>query len=518
MLGFGKRTERKERHSAIIACLIICVLSGVLAGCSVKTRNNTSTPEVLSAEDDTQKDAENENGNDSTEACDNKDEGNETAADDGNKAEGGETDKEINVTPTPTEAPEYPYDGPCPYQITTLPVVVINTGSSSVSATDDYTDCLISFYTYDGSYDAEKLSAGIRLRGNVTRNMEKKSYRFKLEEKANLFGLANGKEKVWTLLANHCDQSLLRNYAAFMLQRGFDGVSWSPNGMSVELYVNGKYRGVYLLAEQIKVSKDRVNINDKDPDAIDTGYLVHFSAYAEENVFRIGDSKYEVKSELSEDPELRSEQINFIEDYITRCREALETGDEEEAEKLIDIDSLVAAYLTEEIAKNIDSQWDSFYMHKDKGGKLVIGPLWDFDLAFGNDHRAASTQLDSYKHLYVAHGRGSVNGTGDTIFELAMNNDWFRQRVKDTWNTEYERIAGLADLVEAEAGAGRDAYDRNFTKWRIFGRRINMEPAEIMRLKSFEEHAAYLVTWIRNRVEWLNTEFNKEDFVHPSEL
>ncbi len=164
----------------------------------------------------------------------------------------------------------------------------------------------------------------------------------------------------------------------------------------------------------------------------------------------------------------------------------------------------------------MDAQWDNLFMQKDKGGKLVIGPLADFDLAFGNDWRAEDSEFDSYRYLFAANGWGGENGTFDTIFQLAMNNDWFRQRVKDAWNTEYERFAGLADLVEEEAKACADAYKRNFITWRIFGQRINCEPDEIVQLKSYDEHVAYLAKWIRNRVEWLNEEFNKLDFVPGS--
>ncbi len=505
MSGRISFNEKIKKAFSGAICLVLCLAVLVLTGCKGKTQNDPAGASTdITGIRGSSEAAAGDGG-----ASNSEDKPNAGKADNGANS----SDHEPDAEKDDGEIPADPYDGPCPYTITTMPVVVIYTGSKAISGSKDYTEGWMSLYTRDGSYDVEKLPAGFRLRGNASRSMDKKSYRIKLEEKQNLLGLADGKEKVWTLLANHCDQSLLRNYAAFTLQRGFRAIPWGPNAMNVELYVNGIYKGVYLLAEQIKVSKDRVGISDADIDAVDTGYLVQFSAYAEENVFWIGESMYEVKSDLSEDPDIYEEQMAFIQEYIVKCREALEAGDEEEAERLIDIDSLVAAYLIEEIARNMDSQWDSFFMQKDAGGKLVFGPLWDFDLAFGNDVRAESSQLDSYKYLFVAQGLGSVNGSEETVFELAMENAWFRQRVKDTWNAEYERISKLADIVEEAARTGNDAFNRNFTKWRIFGQRINQEPGEIMQLKSFDAHAEYLVKWIRNRVEWLNKEFNKTDFI-----
>ncbi len=416
------------------------------------------------------------------------------------------------VTPEPTVGPQEEVKRG--FLMTTMPVVTIDTGHELVSENDDYTRASLALYSPETDREVLTAEAGIRIRGNASRGFTKRSYRIKLDEKSNLYGIGNGKEKVWVLSSNHCDQSLLRNYAAFTLAGGFDAIAWEPKGINVELYLNGRYEGVYFLCEHIRVSKDRVNIEKNKPDEIDTGYLLQYSRYAEDDIFTYGDSKFEISSDLSSNPDIKAEQIRFISDYVTKCYDALKTGDEELIRSLVDVESLVASYIVEETVRNIDAQWDSFYLYKDRGGKLVFGPLWDFDLCFGNDYRAETDKYDSYKELYVGYGLGSTNGSADnSVFKIMLQHEWFRKLVREEWNREYERIAKLSEEVQNYAEPQLDAYIRNFRRWQIYGRRINMEPDEIRNFRNYNDQINYLANWIDNRVAWLNAAFNSSDFI-----
>ena len=93
MFGIFKKTGRKGRHRIIAACLIICMISGMMAGCSAGIQNDPSAPAVSGAEDDTHREVENGSGTDSADNGGNKDEGNVTGED-------------KSGTPTPTEEPE----------------------------------------------------------------------------------------------------------------------------------------------------------------------------------------------------------------------------------------------------------------------------------------------------------------------------------------------------------------------------------------------------------------------------
>ena len=399
------------------------------------------------------------------------------------------------------------------YDILDMPVVVINTADGNdITSKDVYADATFSLIGCEKKYLIDEMPTQIRGRGNNSWGYPKKSYKFKLETKSNLLGIGDGKERVWVLLANQCDQSLQRNHVAFELGRYFDGIDWEPASTSVEVFLNGEYIGVYLLAEDIKVSDNRVDVEEDNIDEIDTGYLLELSNYASGEVIVAAGRTYMIHSDLSEDKTIKNNQRNFIKNYVNDAYEALGSGDYEKTAELIDIDSLVASYLTEEIVKNLDSQWDSFYLYKDVGSKLFFGPVWDFDLSLGNANEGA----EEYTDIFVGNGRGSGGSLG-TWFAVAMMQDWFRQLVQDKWNEVYDSICEMPEFIRDEGKTGLRSYERNFEKWQIFGTVQNRETYHITSLTNYTEHYEYLAQWLTNRLEWLNGAFTNEKFVSEGE-
>ena len=270
----------------------------------------------------------------------------------------------------------------------TMPVISIDTLGNSVNTKESYTDAKITIWDENGTIDTEDASISIRLRGNSTLNLDKKSYRFKFPKKSNPLHLGDGSAKSWNLVANYYDTSLLRSMTAYHLGDMLDNMPYTPNSRSVEVYVNGSYQGVYLLCEAVNVAKSRIAITEDTTKIEDDGYLVEMSRYAEENVFTVDCCQYEVKSDVSGDPEIAAKQIAYISNYTEQALHALKSGSQSETEKYIDIPSLVDNYLANELCKNVDAGWDSYYFSKDAGGKLTFHPMWDYDLALGNNTEA----------------------------------------------------------------------------------------------------------------------------------
>lgn len=140
---------------------------------------------------------------------------------------------------------------------------------------DGYMPCAVST---DGDDTAELISnadAKIKIRGNSTAGGEKKPYRIKFTSKQPMLGLNGGKKfKSWVLLADCFDYSMSRNYFILQASKIFTNV-YSSDCRYVNLYFDGKYKGVYLLAEQTQVNKNRVNVDEKSVDiSADTGYLL----------------------------------------------------------------------------------------------------------------------------------------------------------------------------------------------------------------------------------------------------
>lgn len=397
------------------------------------------------------------------------------------------------------------------YDVFDMPIIAINTDDGwSIKSKEEYVGATISVFGCETQYRMDNMSIKIRGRGNNSWGYPKKSYKFKLETKTNFFDMANGKGKVWVLLANQCDMSLLRNHVSFELSRYLDGLAWAPASTSVEVYLNGEYLGVYLLAEDVRISKKRVAI-DENPEEVDTGYLLELSYYAEGEVINAAGRAYMIHNNLSEDESIKKEQRAFITDYVNKAYEALCSGDRDAFAEYADIDSLLSAYLAEEIVENLDSQWDSFYLYKNTGGKLYFGPLWDFDLSMGN----ADDGSDSISGIYVGAGKGSGGGSR-TWFAVAMKQEWFRQEVQDKWLEIYEDICEMPDYILSEAELGLRSYERNFEKWKIFGTKQNRETPAITDLKNYTEHYEYLSDWLAKRIQWLNEAFTADDFVANS--
>lgn len=280
---------------------------------------------------------------------------------------------------------------------------------------------------YNGSI--EKLTA----RGNSSWDYSlKKPYNFKLPKKEDLYGM--GKAKKWALFGNYLDHSMLRNKITLEMSRAA-GMEYVMDSVFVDLYADGSYRGTYQLIERVQIQKNRVNIrdleedteelNEKDldsykhsvvgasnlyeymensykyydipnnPDDITGGYLLQFQLW----------NRYGVKSDSGfitsrgqaieiDGPEYASrDQIMYIRDFVQDMEDAIysDTGYNSKGKhysEYIDVDSLITAYLIQEISMNVDATSTSFYLWKDSDltgdGKLHCGPAWDFDLCYNN--------------------------------------------------------------------------------------------------------------------------------------
>ncbi|MBR1794578.1 MAG: CotH kinase family protein [Bacteroidales bacterium] len=198
----------------------------------------------------------------------------------------------------------------------------------------------------------------------------KKPYLIKFDQKQSLFGMPAHKR--WVLLANFMDRSLMRNLVS-MKVASMTAFDWTPGCVPVELVLNGKHQGSYLLIEQVRVDDDRVDIAEMTPedntgDAVTGGYLLEFP--------------FGVKYPDEED--LTKQQLAYIKKYVSDAANTLYGQDFQDSEKgwraFLDEDSFIDYWIVFEVMGNHElGNPGSVFMHKDRGGKLVAGPCWDFD-------------------------------------------------------------------------------------------------------------------------------------------
>lgn len=384
-----------------------------------------------------------------------------------------------------------------------MPVIRLNTHNEPIVSKDYYIDGLLSVENTEEEWALDEEVIEIRGRGNFSwiDIQDKKSYRIKFAEKTNLLGQGAGPARSWTLVAIHCDKSLLRNAAAYKLADSLSGIDYSSSIRFAELYLNGEYQGVYQVSEQMQVQDYRINVDDT-VEGYDIGFLVELDKLAEDVIITDGFNTYEVKSDTR-----TSEQLAFIEGYITDSYYAVLSGNKADVEELIDLDSVVDTYIVEEVFKNLDVGWGSFYMYRDVGGKLFFGPVWDFDLAGGNadaNDRNPSFPLPEY--IYVGSGSYGYSQQHSWFIELCRT-DWFNEMVKKRWGEITEELNAIPAFVRAAAKLYAKEFNRNFEKYPIFDEKINREPAAVLALKSHADQAEYLAKWLEQRIAWLDDYF-----------
>ena len=388
------------------------------------------------------------------------------------------------------------------------PVLFID-ASGSVSK-GSYTDCTVSVVSEQQKYNRTELGAQIRGRGNSTWNYEKKPYRIKFDEKLNLFGM--GAAKDWILLANTVDMSMLRNYTVYKIAQEFTGCRYTTDCQFVHVYLNGDYRGLYLLTEQVETGKNRVDIGDGTDEngkilpPEECGYLLECGqggANGNQAVFYPrssgGVSTDHVVVKSPDGSLLTAKHIQYITNYYNDVQKAIGNDDFDTLCSLADLDSLVDSFICTELILSGDGGW-VFFAYKEPGGKLFLGPLWDYDQSAGvSEHGGAG---------YT----GYTMATPHTWYDRLITNSAFREAVKESWNAHIETLHAIPERCYSVAEAYRRDIDLNYTRWEGFlGSRQWRSLPQVDALKTYPEHVDYFVEWIENRMAWIEKDLGIEE-------
>ncbi|MBO4251337.1 MAG: CotH kinase family protein [Clostridia bacterium] len=400
-----------------------------------------------------------------------------------------------------------------------LPIMIITTKSgAAIVSKEEYTECTITVMNAAPEYEFEEVAAGIRGRGNSTWLMPKKPYKLKFDKKIDLFG--NGEAKKWTIIANYCDPSLVRNDLAYAIGGLFDELKgYTTLTQNVDLYFNGEYAGVYTLCEQVEVGKTRVNISDDiydkkagemiSPEKV--GYLIEMDVRApEEGVEGIDyflldvspdiQMPFAIKSPDTEDERYSANYSEYIKAYIEECYAAVCGEDWSAVASLLDPDSFAATYIVHELFNCIDCGQSSVYFYKVESGKLYSGPLWDFDISCGNcnygDENITSPELPWAKQI-------------NFWYNNLLRFEEFREIVKAQLLKYDYGILKVIEEKEREYFGQRSSFERNFTRWKILGVYVWPNSDEIVGITTWQGQVEYLVNWLKRSLDFLETEYCK---------
>lgn len=434
-----------------------------------------------------------------------------------------------------------------------------------------YVDCSVSVTDVDDKLLIDSANASVKVRGNWTTSYNKKPLRIKFETKQSMLGLNNGGEyKSWLLLAEYKDFSMLRDKTAFQLAGeilGKDGY-YAADSQLVEVTINGKYWGVYLLTEQQQVNSGRVEITEPEEGytGTDIGYFLEYDAY-----YYAEDSLHSFKVNYHDDAELipydgnggssgtakpsangkndvgitiksdiySQEQHDYIEHFVsnvydimyeaayngkafvmsddfTVITETAELTPREAVEKVVDLRSLVDSYILAELTCDADIYWSSFYMDVDFGkggsGKLRFEAPWDFDSALGNKDRCADGK-GFYAGNIVLDVNGRFREMCNPWLMVLINEDWYQDIIMERWTDIYDSgtFERAYEMIVSDSEKFEPAFTRNYDKWNNI--RHNDARSELCAgaaaCTTQKQAAYYLKGWLESRVDFLDSVWHK---------
>ncbi len=402
-----------------------------------------------------------------------------------------------------------------------LPAVYIDIeNGADIISKEEYLNCFISIYPKNSMSEIRDASAQIKGRGNFTWvGSNKHSYRIKFSEKQSVLGSKN-EDRSWVLMSNAFDKALSRNYIAYELGERFKTIAFSSMHEFVELYVNEEYVGLYMMCDLVQTGKGRLEINEDLSDPNDIGFLVELDSYAAgESVqdvdYFVFDYEADVRTYRIRTPDTEEDvnydpsiHLPYIKNYMVNSFEAILSKDWDSIQQYIDPENFAEMYIIQECMENGDVGWNSFFMYRDKGGRLCCGPVWDFDQSVGifNAFGGALTGIkNNYPSLDLE--------TFGTLWAIRQN-IWFRSLLEVPEFAELlrqkldeldETIKDVYELVNPNNPNGlycryKDEMEKNFERWDILDKGIGSNTAHIVSINTVEGQHQYMYDWLTERL------------------
>lgn len=369
---------------------------------------------------------------------------------------------------------------------TGLPIISITTeNGEEISSRDDYVK---GFVTINGTrlFDNSSGDMKIKGRGHSTWYVHpKKPYQLKFDEGTEVLGMPE--DRKWIFLAEHSDKTLMRNSLAF--EMGYiSNLDWTPEHQYSEVFINGEYNGTYNITQKVEASENRVNLGAN-------GFLCEIDTpdHLEEGDIYFNSTQFTVQIK---EPEIdfESQEYNYIKNHIIEFENVLYSSNFKDPQngyrKYIDVETFVDWYLINEIAKNVDSKdYSSMYFYHVPGLKIKMGPLWDFDLGFGNVDFADSQYPEGF---WVKDHKW---------FSRLFEDPYFVNQVKIRFNYFKSNQDYLIQLIDEKTEYLKYAQKENDQKWDVFGNYIWPNPVVY---ETHEEEVNYLKNWFVSRMNWLD--------------
>ena len=421
---------------------------------------------------------------------------------------------------------------PFPFTSSNLPIIKINTmGNSIVDEPKVMANMQIidngagirnyitdTVYTYDGNI-------GIEVRGSSSQTFPKKSFGFETWDSAGVeidtAILGFPKESDWILNANYTDKSFLRNVTSYHLfnQMG----RYASRTKYVEVFINNVYAGLYVFMEKVKRDNNRVDISKLTPldtSAVDItgGYILKVDKSTGSGGIGGFNSAFppvnngttpEILYDYPDDGTITPQQANYIVAFVDSFEQALHgpqfTDPINGYYKYINDSSFIDFFLINELSKNVDGYRISSYLYKEKitkGNRLNAGPVWDYDIAFGNADYCGGQYQTGWSYTF------NCVSTGFQVpfwWARLLNDPIYANKLKCRYTQLRSTIfttAYINNFIDSVASYLQESQDRNFQQWPILGTYVWPNPSPIP--TTYAGEITKLKNWISTRLFWLD--------------
>lgn len=376
----------------------------------------------------------------------------------------------------PLDDSEYPYAG--------VPRLVIETENfKDIRDRETKVPARLQIYGED-SPSSEILELTVRGRGNSTFHVPKYGIKLEFSKKTSLLGMP--KDKDWALRSNYGDKTLLRDFMMNRLANRL-GVSYVPRMRYVELYLNREYKGLYLLTETVKSSKNRVPLSKSD-----SSFL-----FEKEDSKKIDDPYFETRDgnliHIQEPKQLSEKSLQMAKDHLDDFEVYLHRQNFWGVDLLsnwLDIRDFLEYYWVQEFAKNEDGKFTrSVFFYWEKGGTIHFGPLWDFDLGFGNESREKFAMPENW---FIRNYRWN---------RYILMDARMQEMAKEYWTAHRETFHELIDSIPLYKSQIEKAAKNDIKRWPI------LDNTFLWALRhsydSYDEAVDSMTVWMEKRFQWI---------------
>ncbi len=377
---------------------------------------------------------------------------------------------------------------------------------------------------------------GIELRGNSSQSFDQKQYAVETRDEAgenlNVSLLGMPEENDWVLYAPWNDISMIRNVMAYHL---WDKMGhWGPRTRLCEVLLNGQYQGVYVLCEKIKRDDERVKtatLREEDISGreLTGGYIMKIDASNSEDdksftslVPGVG-TGFGAKTitwlyHYPDPKDIRPEQENYIHKYIDTVETLIQSASFADPvdgySKYLSLRSFIDYFIHTELSLNADGFKRSAYFYKEKQdedgskGKLKAGPVWDYNLAYGNCNFCKANQPNAWTY------QGCETLPTPAMWTRLLEDPNFVNALKCRYLELREGILGdayLNNFIDAYADTLNEAQARHFQQWNTLlsnesggGGWNNPLWFSAYRVGSYAEEITIIKDWLDNRLQFLD--------------